>query len=103
LQKKRVVSHPVWRVKNETRLPPPPILGRHSIEVEIPSSEEISFAEIMLRGALIGEIMAGKPSIEKLQNLVCSLDLLSAGWKVAMLSQSRFLVYGLGMLDVERL
>jgi hypothetical protein len=37
------------------------------MDVEIPMSEDIKEVEVVLRGALVGEVMKGNPSLEKIQ------------------------------------
>jgi hypothetical protein len=67
-----------WAKKGEVQppLPPPlPTFGGHTLDVEIPLSEDIMVAKLVLRGALIGEVMMGTLSLEKARQLVSSLSL----------------------------
>jgi hypothetical protein len=74
-----------------------------ALDIEIPFTEDIKVAKIVLRGAPIGEIMIGSPTIDCLRLLVRSLSLSSSNWKFARLGPSRFVLFGLGLIDIENL
>jgi hypothetical protein len=74
-----------------------------TIDVEVPMTESIRVAEMALRGALVGEVMFGRPTAEKVLTLVNSLSLSSSSWKISFLSNTRFVLFELDMVDVEKL
>jgi hypothetical protein len=55
------------------------------VDMEIPMDDDIRMVELVLRGALVGEVMTGNPSLERIHQLVSSLSLLTSGWKIMSL------------------
>jgi hypothetical protein len=72
------------------------------MDVEVPLTEDVKVAEMVLHGALIGEVMMSTLSLERVRQLVSSLSLSTDAWKIVAISPSRFVLFDVGVVDVKK-